>query len=108
MGVVQTRGGVPYVLKDSIGTGGRKCRLPFLISHLKIRNLGSNPVKLYFTEIDFTADENYVTIPIAAAITPYGEWEGPVETTSGDRDSIWLKSTAGSSNIELVSFQRRG
>lgn len=108
MSVVQTRGGIPYVLRDTIDDTGRKVRLPFHISYLKIRNKGAGIVRLYFTLVDYTADANYVEIPIVAATTPYGEWEGPVETASGDHESIWLKSASGSVAIELVAFQRRG
>ena len=108
MSVVQTRGGVPYVLRDTIDATGRKVRLPFHIAHLKVRNQGGAPVQLYFTEADYLGGVNFVLVPIAAAVTPYGEWEGPVETTAGDRESLWVKSTAGSNAIELVAFQRRG
>ena len=108
MSVAQTRGGVPYVLRAAIDATGRKVRLPFYIAHLKVRNKGAGIVKLYFTEADFTADENYVEAPIAATTAPYGEWEGPVETTAGDHDSLWVKSVSGSNVIELVAFQRRG
>jgi len=108
MSVVQTRGGIPYVLRDTIDSTGRKVRLPFHIAHLKVRNQGAAPVRLYFTLADYTADENYVIVPIAAAVTPYGEWEGPVETSAGDHESLWVKSASGTNAIELVAFQRRG
>jgi hypothetical protein len=106
---IQTRGGVPYVLRRSVdGTGG-KVVLPFLTSYLKVRNKGSGGiVRLYFTEADFDANENYIELPVATAILPYGEWEGPVETVTGEREHLWLKSAAGSNEIELVAFQRRG
>lgn len=108
MSVVQARGGVPYVLRATIDGTGRKVRLPFYISHLKVRNKGAGIVRLYFTEADFDADVNYVEAPVAAATTPYGEWEGPVETTAGEHDGLWVKSASGSNAIELVAFQRRG
>lgn len=108
MSVVQTRGGVPYVLRDSIDGTGRKVRFPFLTSHLKVRNKGGAIVQLYFTEADFTAGINYVEIPVVATTTPYGEWEGPVETSTGDHENVWLKSSGAASLIELVAFQRRG
>ena len=108
MSVVQTRGGIPYVLREVIATTGRKVRLPFHISHLKIRNKGANIVRLYFTEPDFTGDLNYVEVPVASATYPYGEWEGPVETAIGDHDSLWLKAITAGVAIELVAFQRRG
>ena len=108
MSVVQTRGGVPYVLRDTIATAGRKVRLPFHISHLKIRNKGANIVRLYFTEQDFTSDANYIEIPVVATTAPYGEWEGPVETSAGNHESLWLRAVTAGVAIELVAFQRRG
>ena len=112
MSVVTNRGGIPYVKRDAAVTngvapaGGRKFRLPFYIHHLKIRVSG-NPCFLYFTEADYLAHENYVTIPVAAAATPYGEWEGPVETTAGDHSDIWMRGSGGNSGVEIVAFQRR-
>lgn len=108
MSVVQTRGGVPYVFRDTIDATGRKVRLPFHIAYLKVRNKGAAIVKLYFTEVDYTGDVNYVEIPVASATAPYGEWDAPVETAAGDHESLWVKSASGSNVIELVAFQRRG
>ena len=109
MSVVQTRGGIPYVLRDTIDDTGRKVRLPFHIAYLKIRNKGTEGnVRIYFTEADYIADERYVEVPNASALSPYGEWEGPVETTAGDHEHLWVKSDVGDNAIELVAFQRRG
>ena len=113
MSVGTIRGGIPYVLRDTAVTsgvaplGGRKVRLPFYINWLKIRVL-SNPCFLYFTEADYNAHVNFVSIPIASASTPYGEWEGPVETCEGDHADLWLRGNGGNSSVELVAFQRRG
>jgi hypothetical protein len=112
MSVATVRGGVPYVLRATITTGvapagGRKVKLPFYINWLKIRVSG-NPCRLYFTEAHYLADTSYVIIPEAAAATPYGEWEGPVETCPGDYSDLWMRGDGGSSNVELVAFQRRG
>lgn len=108
MSVVTVRGGVPYVLRDTIDGTGRIVTLPTLINHLKVRNKGAGIVRLYFTKADYTADANYIEIPVSAAATPYGEWEGPVETATGDHENLWVKSATGSNAIELVAFQRRG
>jgi hypothetical protein len=109
MSVMTVRGGIPYVLRDAaVSAAGRKVRLPFLIHSLIIRNVGAVAAKLYFTEADFNADTNYVTIPVASATYPYGEWAGPVETANGDHEDLWLKGDAGVASIELVAFQRRG
>lgn len=103
MSVMETRGGAPHVFRETIdNTTGRMHQFPFVSKYLKVR-VSSNPCKLYFTEADFTADANYVLVPVAGTSTPYGEWDGPVEASK-----IWLKGSGGSSAIELVAFQRRG
>lgn len=102
MSVASVRGGVPHVFRATVDTGGRKHSLPHFCMHMQIRVSGA-PCKLYFNEADYTADANYVLVPIPAAETPYGEWNGPVE--AGD---IWLRGSGGSTTVELVSFQRRG
>lgn len=112
MSIATVRGGVPYVFRGDISTGvapagGRKVRLPFYINYLKIR-ASSAACKVYFTEADYAADTNYVTVPVAAAATPHGEWDGPVETTAGNHSDLWLRGDGGTSTVELVAFQRRG
>ena len=118
MNAVQLRGGAPHVVREAVDATGRLYRLPFDTFWMKIRNKGANVIRLYFTLADFTADANYVEIPIAAAATPHGEWDGPVELIplqiqAAPTDPIqvekgvWMKSAAGST-VELVAFQRRG
>lgn len=76
--------------------------------YLMARNKGANIVRMYFTAADFTADANYVELPVAAATAPHGEWNAPVEVNSaGERDGIWFKAASADTNIELVGFQRR-
>lgn len=113
MSLAQLRGGIPYVFRGVVGgtvgpplTGGRKVRLPFYIWFLKVRAAG-NDCKLYFTEADFDADQNYVLVPKVDANNPYGMWEGPVETVAGGHSDLWLRGD-GDSTVELVAFQRRG
>jgi hypothetical protein len=109
MSVMTVRGGVPFVVRDAaVLVTGRKVRLPMLINSLIVRNMGAIPAALYFTLADFTAGVNYVTIPVASAIYPYGEWSGPVETVSGTHEDVWLAGVGGTASIELVAFQRRG
>ena len=117
MNGVQLRGGVPFVIREGITTAGRQVRLPTETFWLKLRNKGSNIIRLYFRLQDFTLDANYVEIPIAAATAPHGEWEGPVEVPpyaveqAGAlivEQSIWLKAQTGTTDIEVVAFQRRG
>lgn len=105
MSVAQVRGGFPHILREAITTTVRKHKTPSQCFWLKIRVSG-NPCRLYFTQIDADNDENYVEVPVASASTPYGEWEGPVEL--GAPSYIWLKGQGGTSNVELVTFQRRG
>ncbi len=114
MSIGTIRGGVPYVLRDTVTTGtapagGRKVRLPFYINYLMIR-VTTNACRLFFTEADYLAASgtNYVLIQPASATYPNGEWSGPVETCAGTYSDIWLRGDAGSSVLELVGFQRRG
>jgi len=102
MSVLEGRGGYPHVFRGTITTAGRAHQFPFVTKFLKVR-AATNACQLYFTEADFTNGENYVVVPVAAAETPYGEWEGPVEVSK-----VWLKGLVGSSEVELVAFQRRG
>lgn len=103
MSVLQTRGGIPEVFRDSIDTTGREHRLPFSCFWIVARNKGANVVRLYFSQASFTADANYVELPVAAATAPHGEWSAPVEAKE-----IWLRGVGGASDVEVVSFQRRG
>jgi hypothetical protein len=103
MSVLTVRGGTPHVFRDTVtNTAGRVHSLPNTSLFLIIR-VATNPCKLYFTQADFDADANYILVPIAAAVTPNGEWKGPVEI-----DKVWLKGSGGNSVVELVTFQRRG
>ena len=104
MSVVQLRGGVPCVFLETINaTTGREHHFGVNLFYMVARNLGANPVKLYFTAEDFAGDVNYVTLPVKAATDPHGEWKGPVEASR-----VWLKATAATSAVEIVGFQRRG
>jgi len=106
--VATVRGGVPVVRRVDADTTGRKVRLPFYLLFLKIRNKSANVGRVYFTENDYDADENYVEIPVAAATAPYGESEAPVETHEGDRADIFVRGVGGTITLEIVLFQRRG
>ena len=106
--VATVRGGIPVVRRVDADTTGRKVRLPFYLLFLKIRNKGANPARLYFTEEDYTANENYVVIPVEDQKTPWGQWEGPVETSEGPRADIFVRGVGGTTTLEIVLFQRRG
>jgi len=103
MSLLQARGGIPHVFRDTIDTTGRKHKLPFYTSAMVARNQGSFPVRMYFTEADFTANENFVVLPVPAATDPHGEWVGPVEI-----ENLWFRGIGGSAAIEITVFQRRG
>jgi len=110
MASMSVRGGIPYVLRESFDTTGREVKLPFPILYLICRNKGGvNPGRLYFTGRDYNNGTNYVEVPIAAAETPHGEWQGPVETIgASNHTSLYLQGDGGSTTLELVVFQRRG
>lgn len=103
MSVAQIRGGIPNPYSATVDTTGHYHPLPFYSFYLVARNLGDNVIRLYFKEVDFTNDENYVTLQVASTSTPHGEWKGPVEAKE-----CWVKSQIDDSTVEIVSFQRRG
>ena len=105
MSVLQTRGGIPHVFRVSVDqASGRKHRLPAFSNFLIIRVL-SAPCRLYFTQETFDSGTDFVLVPLPSASTPHGEWVGPVEASD-----IFLRSDSGAtaSDVELVTFQRRG
>lgn len=105
MSIAMVRGGIPQVRRETVDATGRGYKFKFQIMYLIVRT--DAPVKLYFTEADFTVNENYILVPAPAAATPYGEWQGPVElypNPPATAHSIWLKGVA---NVEMVGFQRR-
>lgn len=108
MSAVQLRGGFPHVERPSVPTGGSSYSMPFATFWMKLRNKGANVVRVYFKLEDFTADANYVELPVAAATAPYGEWEGPVEVDNYNQDTFWMRAITGASVVEVAAFQRRG
>jgi len=108
MSSIQLRGGVPSVQRPSVPTTGDEYVLPFATFWMTFRNKGSNTVRLYFNLADFTADANYVLLPVPAAATPHGEWSGPVEVDTFCQHKVWMKADTGATTVELVGFQRRG
>ena len=101
MSLAESRGGWPHIFRESITTTGRKHQFPFICKHLTMRAV-TYPCRVYFTEADFTANVNYILVPVAAAETPHGQWSGPVEA-----HTVWLKGLGGTAVLELVAFQRR-
>lgn len=112
--------GVPKVLRRTgIATTGTEVEVNMQTCWLCVRNTGvTNAAKMYFTKADFDADVNYVTIPVAAAATPNGEWAGPVELTrsipavqpatlQAAAYALWFKAVAGTADVEIVAIHRR-
>ena len=103
MSVATVRGGIPRVFLKSVDGAGVKHRFGYFTNFIIVRNKGAVPLRIFFTEEDYTGNAKYIDIPVSAATEPHGEWSGPVEI-----NEIWMKSTGAASNIEIVSFQRRG
>lgn len=103
MSVMQNRGGIPVVFRDTIDTTGREHNPRVNINYIIARNKGAGTVRMYFTEADFDANVRYVELPQDSAADPYGEWRGPVEA-----NMIWLRAVTVSCEVEVVTFQRRG
>lgn len=67
---------------------------------LQIRNtsaVAGQNVRVYWSEADFTADANFVTI------LPGAELEGPAEVKE-----LWLRSEVGAPVAEIIFYVRRG
>jgi len=107
---MQTRGGIPTVYNLSAPIGGVQAGIPNFIQYLIARSAVAStvPCRMYFSKADFDANARYVTIPIVAAATPHGEWQGPVETDQNKFSDVWFRGVGGTAVIELVTFQRRG
>ena len=101
MSLLTVRGGIPRVRRESITTAGRELKFPFFTNFLQIRT--NVAVEVYFTEADWTNNENFILIPAPAVDAPYGEWQGPAEV-----ERIWLKGSAATATVEVVAYQRRG
>lgn len=96
MTVGETTGGLPYVLRETFTTTGRKVNLKINPQWICIR-VSSAPCKVYFTQDDFDNDENYVGINISSDLSPYGEWKSKITA-----NYIWIRGFNGSSDVELV------
>ena len=107
MSLLQVRGGFPRIFTADITTGGQLHHPKIQTSYLQIYT-ATNPVKVYFTQADFDADVNFVTVPVPALEDMPG-WEGPVELGEvRDRGpTIWLKGDGGTASVTVVFYQRR-
>jgi len=98
---MEGRGGAPHVFRATAATTGRMHAFKAVSKWMRIR-VATFPCKVYFTEADFDDDINYITVPVAAADAPYGEWEGPIEASA-----VWLAGVGGGSVVELVAALRK-
>lgn len=105
MSVAQTRGGIPHVFRGTIQLAGRKHQLPFYTNYcvFRVASGSANGCRLFFTEDDYTNNENYVVVLPPGANQTTGEWCGPAEL-----EDVWFRGDGGPSDIEFVAFQRRG
>lgn len=101
---IEWRGGVPVAQRiTGITTTGREVRLErdqcsrVTTKWLRINNVGTEDLEVFWTKDDFTAGVEYTTI---AAGEIFRE---PLEATT-----IWVRSAAVTTNIEILSFHRRG
>lgn len=104
MSVLQTRGGVPYLIKAAVTTTGRYYRFPFVSSYVIMRVTAQN-LRIFFSQADFdeVAGTRYFTVEKEGANFPYGEFRGPIEA-----QGLWLKGAADTALVDLLVFQRRG
>lgn len=94
MSIVGTRGGAPEVFRADVSTDGIYHFLKASSKWLCIK-AKTNNCRVFFTEVDFTQDINYIEI----VVDTY--WEGPLEI-----NKIWFKGVEGASSIELVVARR--
>lgn len=104
MSVLQTRGGVPYLIKASVSTTGRYYRFPFETSFVLMR-VTTQDLRIFFSQADFDAagGTNYFTVKKEGTENPNGEFAAPMEAKG-----LWLKAAANSALVEMLVFQRRG
>jgi hypothetical protein len=107
MSVLQVRGGFPHVFNATIDTTGRAVRPKKETSWMQVQTTG-NPVKIYFTERDFIAGTNFVTVPVPA-LQDITMWEGPVELGNDDEGPVcWMQGDGGNAVVQAIFYQRRG
>jgi hypothetical protein len=97
MTIVESKGGVPYILRETFNSIGRKIRLGVIPKWFCIR-VKEFPCKIYFSEDDYNDDVNYIGVNPPSEETPNGEYIG-----SHDGKDLWIKGFNGSSEVELVA-----
>jgi hypothetical protein len=71
--------------------------------HVVARNKGANFVKMFFSKADYDAGTKYVTIPVASASEPHGEWCGPV----GNIRTLYFVADTAAVLVEVTAFLRQ-
>jgi hypothetical protein len=97
MTIVESKGGVPYILRETFDLVGRKIRLGVTPKWFCVR-VKEFPCKIYFSEDDYNDDVNYVGVNPPSEEAPNGEYIG-----SHDYKDLWIKGFNGSSEVELVA-----
>jgi hypothetical protein len=94
MSLLYTRSGKPHIFNDTITTTGRVHDFKGYSKWFRI-TATTNPCLIYFTEEDFDAGINYITVSVTEA------FEAPLEV-----NKIWLKGSGGDSSVVLVASIR--
>ena len=94
----ENRGGIPRVFRVTTDAVGGQHNFLAVTKYLQISNEGGDMLRVYFTEQDYTADQNYISL---AAVT--GFFDGPVEA-----QSIWFRADTTTTDLFMVSYHRRG
>lgn len=102
MSVLQTRGGVPHLIKATVDTTGRYYRFPFVTSGILVR-VTTDALRIFFSQEDFDGGVNFFQVDPVSAAYPYGQFEAPIEAKG-----LWLKAATTTAVIDLLAFQRRG
>lgn len=95
MGTARQFGGKPAVFRDAaVTTSGRKHLLRAASLELRITTTGF-PVRIFFLEDDFNANENYIEIPV-----------GEVFQMALQVREVWMKGVGGNASVEMVSAMK--
>jgi hypothetical protein len=95
----QTRGGIPRIRNLTVatdGTGARPFTFEALSMHLCIRT-ATNPVRVYFSQADFDADENFWEISTSELL------DKPIEERC-----VWMRGVGGPASVDLMVLHRKG
>ncbi len=105
MSIAQIRGGFPRIFNATVDNSNGRMHRPKVQTFYMQVYTTTNPVKVFFSEVDFLAGINFITVPVASATHPWG-WEGPVELEAEGR--VWFLGDGGNAVVQAVFYQRRG